>query len=48
LFYGLIFEKKQLQKFKKICPKIDRKHQYLPINAEKIKKIESFMKGLTY
>jgi GT2 family glycosyltransferase len=44
LFYGLIFEKKQLQKFKKICPKIDRKHQYLPINAEKIKKIESFMK----
>lgn len=46
--YGLIFEKKQLQKFKEIRPEIEEKHKFSPINAEKIKKIEEFMKDLTY
>lgn len=46
--YGLVFEGKQLQKFKEIRPRIEKKHQYLSINSKEIKKIEDFMKGLTY
>jgi len=48
IFYGLIFEKKQIRKFKEIRLKIDEKHQYLSTSPENIKKIEGFMKGLTY
>ncbi|HOZ53525.1 MAG TPA: glycosyltransferase family 2 protein [bacterium] len=48
LLYGLIFENKQIKKFKEIHLEIEKKHQYSSINPGEIKKIEGFMKGLTY